>query len=77
MRPAFHKSAQQITVKKSTILHPQFGLLSLYTTRIIDKEEAVGYYCGSLVYVDLRKERYRTKSYGDSVMQVTVEASRM
>lgn len=42
----------------------------MFVARIIVKGDVVGYYEGSLVYVDQTKTRHKIKMYGAGVMQV-------
>lgn len=69
---ALNTSAQGLTVKKSTIPHLRSGL-GVFACRAIGKEEMVGHYYGSLVYSDLIKDRHKTKTYGEGMLQVTAD----
>lgn len=63
-------SAIGVTLKKSSIQHPNAGR-GVFAARPIGKGTVVGYYYGSLVYEDLSAAGSRLKTYGENIMKVT------
>lgn len=54
MSSALHKSPLEISVRKSTISHPD-AQPALFTSRTVEKDMVIGYYYDSLVYADRTK----------------------
>lgn len=69
------KLARRITVRKLRIPHPD-DEISLSSSKTVEKGEVVGYYYGSPVYFNLNKERRKTKTYEEVLMQVSTETFR-
>lgn len=68
-------SAQGTTMEKSTI--PLFDAgLSLFVTRMIEKDKQDRHYSNSLAYLKFKKELRMKKTGGEGLMQVTAKTFR-
>lgn len=70
-----HMSAQRITVKTSTILHPD-SVVGLFPSCTIGNGRVIWYYYDSLFYANLMKLPHKIKTYGEATMQMTAETFR-
>lgn len=71
---ALDTSTEGNEMKKSTILRLAYEQ-QFPAARINCHSKVIGYYCVSMIYADLPKERHMTKMNGKKVMQETAKTS--
>lgn len=59
-------------VAKSNIRHPQAGM-GLFAGRRFRKGETIGSFYGTLVYHDLQERSQKTKTYGNGILEASVD----
>lgn len=69
---ALHCFDQDLTVKKSKILHADSGL-RFFAACAFGKREALEFYSEALIYEDRSREQYKTKSFKEGEMQSPVK----
>lgn len=62
-------------MKKLKVPHSEPGM-GLFAAKILEKGDFLSYHYGSLIYADLNRQQYKTKVYGEGVMEVTAETVR-